>query len=69
MSAMDEDAPESASQGTGDARVDDALRELDDLAGLEVSEHPAVFERVHGQLVEVLSELRTGPDDPGRPAG
>lgn len=47
---------------TGDARVDGALRELAGLAGLETAAHPAVFERVHAQLVEALSELRTGPD-------
>lgn len=47
---------------TGDPRVDQALRRLDGLADLPVSEHPPVFERIHGQLVEVLGELRSGPD-------
>jgi hypothetical protein len=46
----------------GDPRVDLALRGLDGLADLPVSEHPPVFERIHGQLVEVLGELRSGPD-------
>jgi hypothetical protein len=46
---------------TGEARVDAALSLLDDLTELPVTEHPAVFERVHAQLGEVLSELRSGP--------
>ncbi len=66
---MEDEAPEPEGQTTGDARVDDALRELDALAELETAEHPAVFERVHGRLVEVLSDLRAGPDDAARLAG
>ena len=49
---------------TGDARVDEALRRLDELAGLPVAEHPAVFEQVHRRLAEALGEL--GPDAAGR---
>jgi hypothetical protein len=48
--------------GVGDSRVDEALRRLDGLGDLPTSEHPAVFERVHGQLVEVLGGLRSGAD-------
>lgn len=66
---LDAEFPEPARPATGDARVDEALRGLDELAGLETSEHPAVFERIHGRLVEVLGELRTGPDDASRPGG
>jgi hypothetical protein len=47
---------------TGDARVDAALGHLGALGSLPVSEHPPIFERVHGQLVEVLGELRADPD-------
>lgn len=47
---------------TGEPRVDETLHRLDELAELPVTEHPAVFERVHSQLVEVLGELRTGTD-------
>lgn len=56
---------------TGEARVDDALSLLDDLTELPVAEHPAVFERVHAQLSEVLSELGSGPlsGPPGRDGG
>ena len=50
---------------TGEPRVDDVLRTLASLADLPVSEHPPVFERIHGQLVEVLGELRSGPDTAG----
>lgn len=49
-------------QATGEPRVDGVLRRLDELSDLPVSEHPPVFERIHGQLVEVLGELRSGPD-------
>ena len=53
---------------TGEPRVDRVLRTLADIAELPLSEHPLVFERIHGQLVEVLGELRSGPDSspPGR---
>ncbi|HET7015861.1 MAG TPA: hypothetical protein VFI65_18210 [Streptosporangiaceae bacterium] len=47
---------------TGEPRVDETLRRLDELAELPVAEHPGVFERVHSQLVEVLGELRSGTD-------
>lgn len=50
---------------TGEPRVDDVLRTLASLADLPVSEHPPVFERIHGRLVEVLGELRSGPDTAG----
>jgi hypothetical protein len=47
---------------TGEPRVDETLRRLDEIDELPVTEHPAVFERVHSQLVEVLGELRSGTD-------
>jgi hypothetical protein len=47
---------------TGEPRVDETLRRLDELGELPVSDHPGVFERVHSQLVEVLGELRSGTD-------
>jgi hypothetical protein len=46
-----------AASGTGEPRVDAALRLLDRLPGLPVSEHPELFEQVHAQLTEVLGEL------------
>ncbi len=49
-------APETE-PATGDPRVDAALRPLAGLAGRPVTEHPQVFERLHGELVEVLGEL------------
>ena len=45
---------------TGQPRVDAALRLLDRLPGLPVSEHPELFEQVHAQLSEVLGELDSG---------
>lgn len=58
---MNEDIEaEADARRTGEPRVDEALRRLG-LGELPVSEHPAVFEGVHSQLVEVLGELRTGP--------
>ena len=51
--------PDPAGQqpGTGDARVDEAVSRLADLAGLPVAEHPAVFEDVHQRLTEALGDL------------
>jgi hypothetical protein len=43
--------------GTGDPRVDAALRLLDRLPELPVSEHAPVFEREHAELTEVLGDL------------
>jgi hypothetical protein len=45
---------------TGEERVDEALSLLDDLTELPVSEHPALFERVHARLDEVLGDLGSG---------
>jgi hypothetical protein len=49
---------------TGEPRVDAALRLLDRLPGLPVSEHPELFEQVHAQLTDVLGELDSGPAGP-----
>jgi hypothetical protein len=46
--------------GTGEPRVDAALRLLDRLPGLPVSDHPELFEQVHAQLTDVLGELDSG---------
>jgi hypothetical protein len=57
-------APAGASPaGTGDPRVDAALRLLDRLPELPVGEHAPVFERVHAELTEVLGDL--DPDSAG----
>ncbi|HEY7325114.1 MAG TPA: hypothetical protein VH520_09835 [Streptosporangiaceae bacterium] len=53
--AADADRPRQP--GTGDPRVDAALRLLDRLPELPVSEHAPVFERVHAELTEVLGDL------------
>ncbi len=42
---------------TGNPRVDEAVGRLSELAGLPVTEHPAVFAHVHRQLAEALGEL------------
>jgi hypothetical protein len=51
--------PERAAErrSTGDARVDDAVARLDDLAELPLTEHLAVFEYVHERLTEALGDL------------
>jgi hypothetical protein len=60
-----------ARPSTGDARVDDAVARLDDLAALPVAEHVAVFEYVHERLTEALGDLdvpapvRSGDAAPG----
>jgi|HubBroStandDraft_1064217.scaffolds.fasta_scaffold190214_2 hypothetical protein len=58
--------PATGDLSTGEPRVDAALKLLDRLPGLPVSEHPELFEQVHAQLTEVLGELDSGP---GSPAG
>jgi hypothetical protein len=50
--------------GTGEPRVDAALRLLDRLPGLPVSDHPQLFEQVHAQLTDVLGELDAGTGGP-----
>ena len=58
---------------SGDARVDEAVARLADLAGLPVAEHPPVFEYVHERLTEALGDLDVrdpaGPGNPGSPGG
>jgi hypothetical protein len=50
---------------TGEARVDAALKLLERLPGLPVSDHPELFEQVHAQLSEVLGELDSGAGPAG----
>ena len=45
---------------TGDPGVDEAVARLDDLAGLPVAGHPAVFEHVQRRLAEALGDLDAG---------
>jgi hypothetical protein len=56
--------PAEPAAATGELRVDAALRLLERLPGLPVSEHPGLFEQVHAQLSDVLSELDSGPVSP-----
>lgn len=49
-----------ATSATGEPRVDAALRLLERLPGLPVSDHPQLFEQVHAELSEVLGELDSG---------
>jgi hypothetical protein len=57
-------------RATGEPRVDAALARLDELEGLPVSEHHAVFEDVHRRLRDVLGELDTGqPRETGDAGG
>ena len=50
---------------TGEPRVDAALKLLERLPGLAVSDHPELFEQVHAQLSEVLGELDSGAGPAG----
>jgi hypothetical protein len=62
--------PAESPGGTGDARVDEAVARLTDLAGLPVAEHPPVFEYVHERLTEALGDLDVrDPEAPGGPGG
>jgi hypothetical protein len=56
-------ASQAAMASTGEPRVDAALSRLDELAELAVHEHPAVFERVHAELSEVLGELEPDTEE------
>jgi hypothetical protein len=57
-------AEAAARPATGEPRVDAALRLLDRLPGLPVSDHPELFEHVHAQLTDVLGELDSGSAGP-----
>lgn len=41
---------------TGDARVDQAVGRLEDLEGRELDEHADSYDRIHGDLAEVLDD-------------
>jgi hypothetical protein len=47
---------------TGDARVDQALRQLGELDDLPLTKHAAVFEHIHGELTGALGTLDSGND-------
>lgn len=51
----------AAAEPTGDERVDSAVAGLAGLADTPVADHPAVLERVHRRLGEILASL----DAPG----
>jgi hypothetical protein len=63
------DANAAAVPATGEPRVDAALRLLERLPGLPVSDHAELFERVHAELSEVLGELDSGPTANSGPVG
>ncbi len=56
MVRSDAAADTPAEQTTGEPRVDAALKLLERLPGLPVSDHPELFEQVHARLSEVLDE-------------
>jgi hypothetical protein len=60
VKTMPEESEVARPEATGDPRVDAAIAGLGELDELRVSEHPPVFERIHGELVEVLGELHVG---------
>jgi hypothetical protein len=45
---------------TGEPRVDAALSRLGELDELPLPDHPAVYESIHEELVEVLGDLHPG---------
>src|SRR5215472_10673654 len=61
--ARPQSAPEPG-PATGEPRVDAALKLLDRLPTLPVSEHAELYEQVHGQLSDVLGELDSGSAGP-----
>ena len=53
--------------GTGDARVDEAVAQLGRLDDAPLEQHPVILGQVHDRLREVLGGL--SPADPQRPPG
>ena len=51
--------------GTGDARVDEAVAQLSQVDDAPLAEHPAILGQVHDRLREVLGELSPGDNQPG----
>jgi hypothetical protein len=51
--------------GTGDARVDEAVAQLGQLDDAPLEEHPAILGQVHDRLREVLGELSPGDNQRG----
>ena len=53
--------------GTGDARVDEAVAQLGRLDDAPLEQHPVILGQVHDRLREVLGELSPGdtPRGPG----
>jgi hypothetical protein len=54
---MDTERFRATADGTGDARVDEAIDGLTVLGELPLVEHPPVLEAVHDRLREILGEL------------
>jgi hypothetical protein len=70
---METERPDGASpppnQGTGDARVDEAIAGLSRLREAPLDEHPPLLQAVHERLREILGELdEAGGSSPARPA-
>ena len=65
---MDSQQAAPAPEPAGDPRVDEAVAGLRALDGLDLAEHPALLQEVHGRLREILGELgdAAGPAEPGR---
>ena len=60
---LDESAPDDTA-GTGDPRVDAVVDRLGRVDDLPLEEHVQVYEDLHDELRQVLSELDTGPAGP-----
>jgi hypothetical protein len=56
-------------EGTGDGRVDEAIAPLGELGDVPLEDHPAIFERIHDRLREVLGKLNPGPAGSSGQAG
>ncbi len=65
---MDSQQAVPVPEPAGDPRVDEAIAGLCALDGLDLAEHPAVLQEVHGRLREILGGLgdAAGPAEPGR---
>jgi hypothetical protein len=65
---LDDSTPDGRA-GTGDPRVDAVVDRLGRVDDLPLEEHVPVYEDLHDELRQVLSELDTGPAGPAGPQG
>lgn len=54
------DPADAVAMSTGDARVDDAVGQLDELDDRDLDEHTDVYDAIHADLADVLDDAGSG---------